>query len=124
MCRVDDFQGPCGLMDKALIFGTKDCRFESCQGHTFQYSSCNDDFIGSWLGPMYLLLQMIKFSNVLEWANPILKVIASIFFSKCFLWKHGVGFTASTAIKKQQCAYYYHFGGCIAREGARCIGGL
>ena len=25
---------PCGLMDKALVFGTKDCRFESCQGHT------------------------------------------------------------------------------------------
>ena len=24
---------PCGLMDKALAFGTKDCRFESCQGH-------------------------------------------------------------------------------------------
>ena len=21
----------CGLMDKALVFGTKDCRFESCQ---------------------------------------------------------------------------------------------
>ena len=27
-------QWPCGLMDKALVFGTKDCRFESCQGHT------------------------------------------------------------------------------------------
>ena len=24
---------PCGLMDKALVFGTKDCRFESCRGH-------------------------------------------------------------------------------------------
>ena len=23
---------PCGLMDKALGLGTKDCRFESCQG--------------------------------------------------------------------------------------------
>ena len=22
---------PCGLMDKALVFGIKDCRFESCQ---------------------------------------------------------------------------------------------
>ena len=29
-----EFRGPCGLMDKALVFGTKDCRFESCQGHT------------------------------------------------------------------------------------------
>ena len=29
---------PCGLMDKALVFGTKDCRFESCQGHS---SSCS-----------------------------------------------------------------------------------
>ena len=27
---------PCGLMDKALVFGTKDCRFESCQGHMFK----------------------------------------------------------------------------------------
>ena len=26
------WQWPCGLMDKALVFGTKDCRFESCQG--------------------------------------------------------------------------------------------
>ena len=25
---------PCGLMDKALVLGTKDCRFESCQGHS------------------------------------------------------------------------------------------
>ena len=25
----------CGLMDKALVFGTKDCRFESCQDHIF-----------------------------------------------------------------------------------------
>jgi hypothetical protein len=25
--------GPCGLMDKASVFGTEDCRFESCQGH-------------------------------------------------------------------------------------------
>ena len=23
-------------MDKALVFGTKDCRFESCQGHAFR----------------------------------------------------------------------------------------
>ena len=29
---------PCGLMDKALVFGTKDCSFESCQGHN--YSLC------------------------------------------------------------------------------------
>ena len=31
---VQTNQRPCGLMDKALVFGTKDCRFESCQGHT------------------------------------------------------------------------------------------
>ena len=24
-------------MDKALVFGTKDCRFESCQGHIFHF---------------------------------------------------------------------------------------
>ena len=24
---------PCGLMDKTLVLGTKDCRLESCQGH-------------------------------------------------------------------------------------------
>ena len=28
---------PCGLMDKALVFGTKDCRLESCQGHGHCY---------------------------------------------------------------------------------------
>ena len=32
-------QRPCGLMDKALVFGTKDCRFESCQGHLFAFPS-------------------------------------------------------------------------------------
>ena len=26
---------PCGLMGVALDFGTKDCRFESCQGHFY-----------------------------------------------------------------------------------------
>ena len=26
-------RGPVGLMDEALVFGTKDCRYESCQGH-------------------------------------------------------------------------------------------
>ena len=25
----------CGLMDKALVFGTKDCRFETCQGQSY-----------------------------------------------------------------------------------------
>ena len=31
---------PCGLMDKALVFGTKDCKFESCQGHF-----CEDEHV-------------------------------------------------------------------------------
>ena len=42
-------RGPCGLMDKALVFGTKDCRFESCQGH-FRYGN-----IGSPETPAALL---------------------------------------------------------------------
>ena len=33
-CLLASSKRPCGLMDKALVFGTKDCRFESCQGHT------------------------------------------------------------------------------------------
>ena len=36
--RPHIFRRPCGLMDKALVSGTKDCRFESCQGHV--YSLC------------------------------------------------------------------------------------
>ncbi len=31
--RSGRLRRPCGLMDKALVFGTKDCWFESCQGH-------------------------------------------------------------------------------------------
>jgi len=31
--RRTDETGSCGLMDKALVFGTKDCRLESCQDH-------------------------------------------------------------------------------------------
>ena len=34
------FKWPCGLMDKALVFGTKDCRFESCQGHFLLNAPC------------------------------------------------------------------------------------
>ena len=30
----------CGLMDKALVFGTKDCRFESCQDHDINIKRC------------------------------------------------------------------------------------
>ena len=36
---------PCGLMDKALVFGTKDCRFESCQGHM---TNCQNIKLTSW----------------------------------------------------------------------------
>ena len=35
-----EFRWPCGLMDKALVFGTKDCRFESCQGHILSGEKC------------------------------------------------------------------------------------
>ena len=28
---------PCSLMDKAFDFGSRDCRFESCQGLTIFY---------------------------------------------------------------------------------------
>ncbi len=31
--RSGRLRRPCGLMDKALVFGTKDCWFESCQAH-------------------------------------------------------------------------------------------
>ena len=31
LCRSTCFKRSCGLMDKALVFGTKDCRSESCQ---------------------------------------------------------------------------------------------
>ena len=30
VCRASFLKWSCGLMDKALVFGTKDCRFESC----------------------------------------------------------------------------------------------
>jgi hypothetical protein len=39
---------PCGLMDKALIFGTKDCRFESCQGHSVLATRSSDDVVLIW----------------------------------------------------------------------------
>ena len=31
---------PCGLMDKALVFGTKDCRFESYRGQLLLVIFC------------------------------------------------------------------------------------
>ena len=50
------FKWPCGLMDKALVFGTKDCRFESCQGHFLLSAPCagtpvvrtHSTFFGIW----------------------------------------------------------------------------
>ena len=34
--KVEDFSyWPCGPMDKASVYGTGDCRFESYQGHFF-----------------------------------------------------------------------------------------
>ena len=43
-------------MDKALVFGTKDCRFESCQGHTvragqgFRSGDCSVNHSGTQIG--------------------------------------------------------------------------
>ena len=48
ICRNEKHR-PCGLMDKALVFGTKDCRFESCQGQlrtAFCISYANANLIG------------------------------------------------------------------------------
>ena len=46
---------PCGLMDKALVFGTKDCRFESCQGHIFGAAN--------WISVGCAVLAIHKFWN-------------------------------------------------------------
>ena len=40
---------PCGLMDKALVFGTKDCRFESCQGHASKWAHARTGVHGAQL---------------------------------------------------------------------------
>ena len=40
---VKNFKRSCGLMDKALVFGTKDCRFESYQDHI------SIDTLAEWL---------------------------------------------------------------------------
>ena len=45
---------PCGLMDKALVFGTKDCRLESCQGHACAFvgpAACPRHAARCHLGP-------------------------------------------------------------------------
>ena len=42
---------PCGLMDKALVFGTKDCRFESCQGHSLLHAPCLASRRVGFVGP-------------------------------------------------------------------------
>ena len=45
---------PCGLMDKALVFGSKDCRPESCQGHACAFvgpAACPRHAARCHLGP-------------------------------------------------------------------------
>ena len=42
---------PCGLMDKALVFGTKDCRFESCQGHVLLIGAAIQPSLIAHAGP-------------------------------------------------------------------------
>ena len=41
---------PRGLMDKALVFRTKDCRFESCRGHLALYP-CTTNCHPSYAAP-------------------------------------------------------------------------
>ena len=51
-CNTDGAFSPwrsCGLMDKALVFGTKDCRLESCQDQ----KTCATLAAGN--GPMFAL---------------------------------------------------------------------
>ena len=41
---------PCGLMDEVLVFGTKGCRFESCQGHACSSMMCPRIYLHNSLG--------------------------------------------------------------------------
>ena len=34
---------PCGLMDKAFVFGTKDCKLGSCQGHCLSFAEMEEE---------------------------------------------------------------------------------
>ena len=47
--QPEDFIGwSCGLMDKALVLGTKDCRFESCQDHGVLICPSNGSGFSDW----------------------------------------------------------------------------
>ena len=56
---------PCGLMDKALVFGTKDCRFESCQGHFLLPAPC--------AGTPVVCTHSNSFGTWREWANAFVR---------------------------------------------------
>ncbi len=41
-------------MDKALVFRTKDCRFESCQGHIERKTPVHENCLGKGAEPVVL----------------------------------------------------------------------
>ena len=45
-CTGINFEWPRGLMDKVLVFGTKDCRLEYCQGHVAPLG-CHCNFLSA-----------------------------------------------------------------------------
>ena len=63
------FRGACGLMDKALVFSTKDCRFESCQDH-FHFL----------LSSFFLLLLLLSYSCPWPFFFFLLLVLSSASF--------------------------------------------
>ena len=81
------FVGPCGLMDKALVFGTKDCRFESCQGHFYPLLS----FICSYLKKSWppMVFKTVCPSGLRGWTQVPLAQAAWVQIpqlSFCFPW--------------------------------------
>ena len=53
ICFREFCQWPCGLLDKAVVFGTKDCRLEFCQGHD-AYCNLNHTHIALQLDHIFV----------------------------------------------------------------------
>ena len=84
-------------MDKALVFGTKDCRFESCQGHCIIFVQihlvCNKTFLSYCSTAFELVVKTVWPSGLRRWlkapfrkgvgSNPTAVIMISAFTFGC-----------------------------------------
>ena len=86
MMMALDNQWPCGLMDKALVFGTKDCRFESCQGQLCFYTQHVCLYPGAFISSRTRAVSTLWVASLLRYTGLKIGNLVSRFHLDLHLW--------------------------------------